>query len=270
MDVYVYQAELLCDQCGERARAKLDAAGGWTPRDPEDFATYDSNDYPKGPFPDSGGESDSPEHCSQCEIFLRNPLTTEGERWVRDRVREDLAAGNKNSLAIKQWMPYYDYIDFGILYKLQYWDDSAGFHDGVWRDFEDGKVGDWDTDGLDRDDAELLRVNVDRSLGSESRVVPQDMESPTTEEIGSDFDGLCGMTPPGQILVFVDTVDVSWNVRSWGDNRKKVDRYILSYRGMDDHEEYRKHVETRPGVKPRILDHGTSKQLEANANQLAK
>lgn len=81
MDVYLYQAALLCEDCGEATRRHLDADGA-RPADPEDESTYDSGDYPKGPYPDGGGEADCPQHCDHCGVFLENPLTAEGEAYV--------------------------------------------------------------------------------------------------------------------------------------------------------------------------------------------
>ena len=67
--VYVYQAALLCEGCGEAERESLDA-GGDGPEDPDDESTYDSDDYPKGPTEE--GESDTPSHCDHCHVFLSN------------------------------------------------------------------------------------------------------------------------------------------------------------------------------------------------------
>jgi hypothetical protein len=75
MNAYMYQAALWCEPCGLAIMARLNEAGKM-PEAPADERTYDSDDYPKGPYPDGGGESDSPEHCDGCGVFLRNPLTT--------------------------------------------------------------------------------------------------------------------------------------------------------------------------------------------------
>jgi hypothetical protein len=39
---------------------------------------YDSDDLPKGPYADGGGEADTPQHCDDCRRFLENPLTGDG------------------------------------------------------------------------------------------------------------------------------------------------------------------------------------------------
>lgn len=106
MQVFIYQSALLCKSCGEAARAKLDSDGkrppvyreeshnvnafGEASFHPDKFireaheSTFDSDDYPKGPYPDGGGEADCPQHCDTCGEFLGNPLTDDGRQYVRD------------------------------------------------------------------------------------------------------------------------------------------------------------------------------------------
>jgi hypothetical protein len=47
---------------------------GQAPADPTAEHTYDSDKFPKGPLADGGGESDCPQHCDTCGVFLENPL----------------------------------------------------------------------------------------------------------------------------------------------------------------------------------------------------
>lgn len=72
MRVYVYQAALLCEDCGELVKQSLlhDEFG-------------DSDYYPQGPYSDGGGAADTPQHCDHCERFLENPLTDDGRDYVR-------------------------------------------------------------------------------------------------------------------------------------------------------------------------------------------
>lgn len=102
MDAYIYQAELLCSECGEKIRKELKRAGE-APEDPEDENTYDSDEYPKGPYGAGGGEADTPQHCGSgedCEnaldletttvgAFLGNALTSEGRQYVEEKLEED-------------------------------------------------------------------------------------------------------------------------------------------------------------------------------------
>ncbi len=53
-----------------------------------DETAYDSDDFPKGPYPDGGGEADGPSYCDDCGKFLENDLTDDGLRsvveWLAD------------------------------------------------------------------------------------------------------------------------------------------------------------------------------------------
>lgn len=94
MDVYIFQAALYCADCGQALVHDLRQSGV------ED--TGDSGDFPQGPFPDGGGEADTPQHCdsgTRClgadsigghrvGAFLGNPLTRDGERYVEQALAE--------------------------------------------------------------------------------------------------------------------------------------------------------------------------------------
>jgi hypothetical protein len=77
MDVYLYAADLFCEDCGDKIKASLAAQA-----DPDNESTWDSDEYPKGPYAEGGGEADSPQHCDDCGVFLENPLTNDGARYV--------------------------------------------------------------------------------------------------------------------------------------------------------------------------------------------
>lgn len=110
MDAYVFQAALWCEDCTGGIKAERQSAAyrgtRFLPSNPEDESSYDSDDYPKGPYPDGGGEADSPQHCDGCGTFLRNPLTGDGETYVR----EALAAGDGNPDVLAEWREFYDYL----------------------------------------------------------------------------------------------------------------------------------------------------------------
>lgn len=99
MEAYIYQAALLCDDCGRDRRRQL----GPQPFDPEDERAYDSGDYPKGPYPDGGGEADCPNHCDCCGVFLENPLTTDGVAYVLDA----LESGDGDPDVLAEWREFY-------------------------------------------------------------------------------------------------------------------------------------------------------------------
>lgn len=114
MDAYIYDADIYCDACGESIRERIER-DGHAPADPDDETTYDSGEYPKGPYPDGGGEADCPQHCgsgADClnaiEVdgrwvgaFLENPLTSEGMRYVKERAAEGLTE------CVKLWCDHY-------------------------------------------------------------------------------------------------------------------------------------------------------------------
>jgi hypothetical protein len=103
MLVYVYQAALYCEPCGEAIRSDLRKAGARF--DESDEGSFDSDEYPKGPTDE--GESDSPSHCTACGKFLETELTPEGDRYVRESIAEDQAAKKFDSVALTEWSPFY-------------------------------------------------------------------------------------------------------------------------------------------------------------------
>jgi hypothetical protein len=95
MNAYVFQAALLCEDCGEQVKQSKPFTGA--PIDGRD-----SECWPQGPYSDGGGEADTPQHCDSCGVFLENPLTTDGLAYVADEAR-----GRMNSLAHTLWAPFY-------------------------------------------------------------------------------------------------------------------------------------------------------------------
>lgn len=92
MDVFIFDAEMYCEDCGESIRADLDLRGE-TPFDPDDETTYNSDEYPKGPYSDGGGESDTPGHCGACRTYLGNPLTSVGVEYTLEYLDEAVKRG---------------------------------------------------------------------------------------------------------------------------------------------------------------------------------
>ena len=100
-EAYVYQAALLCKDCGRALAEELRGA------ETEDDG--DSGSFPQGPYPDGGGEADSAHFCDSgrgclgaVEVAghrvgcpLGNPLTSEGADAVVQSVRRDLVSGKK-------------------------------------------------------------------------------------------------------------------------------------------------------------------------------
>ena len=103
-DVYMFQGSLCCEDCGEDIRARLRKEGK-APEDEDDEGSFDSDEFPKGPYSDGGGESDSVQHCdsggeclnaiklpcgSKIGAWLGNDLTGEGDRWLAESIRESI------------------------------------------------------------------------------------------------------------------------------------------------------------------------------------
>jgi hypothetical protein len=115
MKVYIYAADIYCKACGKDIRKQI-TDEGFAPADPKDECSYDSDEFPKGPIRHGGGSSDSPQHCGsgpKCleptEIdgekygrFLKNPLTLEGVKCLKERLQED-----GDSPVVKFWVEFY-------------------------------------------------------------------------------------------------------------------------------------------------------------------
>ena len=106
MNVYQYQAALYCEHCGEEIRQRLTAEGK-APANPDDECTYDSDDFPKGPYPDGGGEADCPQHCDGCGCFLENEATAEGANYIREKILDHLCSNDGDPNVIQTWRDFY-------------------------------------------------------------------------------------------------------------------------------------------------------------------
>jgi hypothetical protein len=123
MEVYVFQAALLCDSCAHEYMTNTEKPAHV---DTDDQTSYDSDEWPKGAFYDSGGEADSPQHCDHCELFLENALTGYGETYVRDAFREYVETGRGKLEVLADWKAYYDYVwdDFESITYADMLDDN--------------------------------------------------------------------------------------------------------------------------------------------------
>jgi len=122
-NVYIFQAALYCEDCGEAIREELKASGK-APEDPDDETSFDSDEFPAGPYPDGGGEADSPQHCdsmdkclnaitlpcgSKIGAWLENSLTEEGVKEVVNSIREDLVRDDEHGRQVgRLWRKWYD------------------------------------------------------------------------------------------------------------------------------------------------------------------
>ena len=103
-EVYMFQGALLCENCGLDVQDNLRKKGK-APEDEDDEESFDSDDFPKGPFGDGGGEADTIHHCDSNEeclnaiklpcgskigAWLGNSLTSEGDEWLAKSIRESI------------------------------------------------------------------------------------------------------------------------------------------------------------------------------------
>ena len=130
MDTYLYKGALWCGRCIIKALvAEQKAAPGAIDMLPTEAlkqivssngytseSDYDSDDLPKGPYADGGGEADTPQHCDGCQQFLENPLTGDGLIYVEDALRRCLTTKKLTRVtndAIVDWADFYqDKLDF--------------------------------------------------------------------------------------------------------------------------------------------------------------
>ena len=102
MNAYIYQAALFCEDCARDIRKHIKLAGD-APENPGDEYSYDSDEFPKGPYSDGGGAADCPHHCdsgadclnaielpggAKIGAWLENDLTAEGAEYVRQAVAD--------------------------------------------------------------------------------------------------------------------------------------------------------------------------------------
>lgn len=103
-DVYMFQGALYCEDCGRDIQDTLRKEGK-APENEDDEESFDSDDFPKGPFSGGGGEADTIHHCdsngeclnaiklpcgSKIGAWLGNDLTGEGDRWLAESIRESI------------------------------------------------------------------------------------------------------------------------------------------------------------------------------------
>jgi hypothetical protein len=118
MEVYIFAADLYCEDCGARIIAWCEKHGK--------EKTEDSDSYPQGPYSDGGGEADTPQFCgagADCinaltvdglniGMPLDNPLTRYGAEYLRTEcVTDDTPATNSyraalNKVYCEHWSDY--------------------------------------------------------------------------------------------------------------------------------------------------------------------
>lgn len=104
MDAYIFNAALYCAKCGKAICDQLTAKGLPDYIDVNNESTYDSDEFPKGPYGNGGGEADSPQHCDRCQVFLENPLTSDGYDYVREMAEDRSSC----SSVVAEWLYFYE------------------------------------------------------------------------------------------------------------------------------------------------------------------
>jgi hypothetical protein len=112
-DYYIWQADVYCPKCTFAIKRRLQREG-LKPAKPRDQATYDSDQWPKGPFSDE--EADTPQHCGSGENcadptvlsdgskvgkFFENPLTRAGIAYVIEKAKGGVTP------AVRLWLDFY-------------------------------------------------------------------------------------------------------------------------------------------------------------------
>ena len=108
IDTYAYNADLYCEDCGLSIKNDLDNNNiGVNKIDPINME--DSNYYPQYVGDSGGGESDSPQHCGNCSMFLENSLTSDGENYLKEMIAEGSHNGIQD-LIHAECKQYYNYL----------------------------------------------------------------------------------------------------------------------------------------------------------------
>jgi hypothetical protein len=112
MEAYVYQAALLCADCATERRLELEFHNMWDGSccvfNPWPHSWQESDYYPQGPYPDGGGEADTPQHCDGCGVFLENALTGNGTRYVNEKLIEYARDGSGAKDVLETWAKHYN------------------------------------------------------------------------------------------------------------------------------------------------------------------
>tara|TARA_R110000737_G_scaffold63570_1_gene91262 strand:- start:243 stop:593 length:351 start_codon:yes stop_codon:yes gene_type:complete len=111
IDTYAYNADLYCEDCGLSIKRVIDHFVG-NNLDNNNVGVNkmeDSNYYPQYVGDSGGGESDSPQHCGNCSMFLENSLTSDGENYLKEMIAEGSTNGIQD-LIHAEWKQYYNYL----------------------------------------------------------------------------------------------------------------------------------------------------------------
>ena len=110
--LYIYKADLYCKPCGMAFVEQLNEALDKDVHGMLDWTNHpdlyeDSNSWPQE-YTRGDGESDSPDHCGKCSRFLGRNLTDDGNAYVQESAREELARDGVIGDVVQGWLDYYE------------------------------------------------------------------------------------------------------------------------------------------------------------------
>lgn len=125
MNAYMFNAALWCENCivGALPTGPGQAYDGWKLADGvkmdtesnlnevaaafgidrKNESSFDSDEFPKGPYADGGGEADTAQHCDGCHCHLENPLTSHGA----EHIAKALLDGDGDPDVLDTWAEFY-------------------------------------------------------------------------------------------------------------------------------------------------------------------
>lgn len=112
-DYYIFDADVYCEECTEAIKKELKDKG-FRPIHYKDETTFDSNEWPKGPY--SGEESDSPQHCGNHSYCL-NPLILDRNPFCLECKQPSVYVKHNNRYYCQHCNEPVDIVKYGAFLK---------------------------------------------------------------------------------------------------------------------------------------------------------
>jgi len=100
--LYIYNADLYCPDCASNIEHNLIGEGMALCQGMDDSDSW-PQEYSRGE-----GESDSPDHCGNCQRFLGRALTTDGVEYVKQAAIDELDSDGAIGQVVQGWLDYYE------------------------------------------------------------------------------------------------------------------------------------------------------------------
>ena len=104
MLTYIYDGELLCEKCGRAIREKLKTESK-APIFPDNSWSYDSKDYPKGPFHSDERTNGPLFSCAKCNAPLGSLAISQPQDRIIDPWTDSLVLSGESSAGYKDYIP---------------------------------------------------------------------------------------------------------------------------------------------------------------------